>query len=544
MASSLQAMAGRGLLCRSPSKLLSPNLLSPGLFELELGDSTCHNHACNVATFANSGCFDRRWSQIAMGPQAPLNVAACVEAGANVALRKLLLLCCSCSPFACKLTVELQRLRDARSAPCLSQAPPPLPAGGSPCSSASSPGRGAAPSPACGGASPPGGSPASSEWSVGSSDSLSPLVRGCSFDLAGDGGGSADVDAIARDLVSAGYLVQIRDQAASGRPKDARRCLQQLRHRFIVCLGAAARPGAAAWWGSASAGPPAAPGGPDGAVPGAPRAASAPGAMEAMVMAAAGLLCPGDIHFLPEPLVVEPRFRDQFVIAHPTPAYQALLEAVPQCFVGTMERLEAVVSLLCDEMAAAFKEQGLAIPPWRTKQANLSKWVAPQPAAADLSAKLACALGGAPAAAPAAAAPAPQGPRRPLQGPAAPCGAAPAVVTPAAAGAGAGALQFARHGSAEWKTQQPLAPGSKAKSLLAAALRDSSSPRICTPTHAAAARLRAAGAAPVAAGAEAARGPSRAQGDCSGAAIRTVPNEKGFGCITTVRWGTAQHPRR
>jgi hypothetical protein len=74
---------------------------------------------------------------------------------------------------------------------------------------------------------------------------------------------------------------------------------------------------------------------------------------------------------------VEPRFREQFVIAQPTPAYAALLEAVPACFVGTVSRLEAVATLLCEAMAAAFKQQGLPVPPWRSRQATLSKW-APQ----------------------------------------------------------------------------------------------------------------------------------------------------------------------
>jgi len=89
-------------------------------------------------------------------------------------------------------------------------------------------------------------------------------------------GGASDVCGIARELLAAGYLVQLRDEA-EGRPRDVRRCLQQLRHRFIVCLGAQEGGGAAG-----------------------------------------GLLA--------EPLVIEPCFREQFVIAHPTPAYEDMLE--------------------------------------------------------------------------------------------------------------------------------------------------------------------------------------------------------------------------
>lgn len=87
-----------------------------------------------------------------------------------------------------------------------------------------------------------------------------------------------DVEAMACELLAGGYLVQVRDGAQQQeRNKTPRSCLQNLRHRYIVCLGVR----------SAGDGEPA---------------------------------------YLPEPLVVEPRFREQFTIAHPTPAYEALLQ--------------------------------------------------------------------------------------------------------------------------------------------------------------------------------------------------------------------------
>ena len=55
-----------------------------------------------------------------------------------------------------------------------------------------------------------------------------------------------------------------------------------------------------------------------------------------------------------------------------------LLQAVPPCFVGPVHRLETVVKLLCQEMTIAFKSQGLPVPPWRTRQAMLSKWAPAQ----------------------------------------------------------------------------------------------------------------------------------------------------------------------
>eukprot|EP00775_Hariotina_reticulata_P003592 gene3592-3857_t len=132
---------------------------------------------------------------------------------------------------------------------------------------------------------------------------------------------------------------QVRDGAQQQeKTKNPRSCLQNLRHRYIVCLG---------WRSRADAEP----------------------------------------DYLPEPLVVEPRFREQFAIAHPTHEYEALLQSVPPCFVGPAPHLEAVVKLLCEQMVVAFKSQGLPVPPWRSRQALLSKWSPTQ--LAELAAKIA-----------------------------------------------------------------------------------------------------------------------------------------------------------
>jgi uncharacterized protein (TIGR01615 family) len=436
-----------------------------------------------------------------------------------------------------------------------------------------------------------------------------------------DPGGAVDVEGIARELLAAGYLVQLRDEAAGERPRDVRQCLQQLRHRFVVCMGARG----------------------------------------------AGDDCGGEEpHYLAEPLVVEPRFRDQFVIAQPTRAYEALLEAVPPCFVGTAARLEAVVAFLCEEMAGAFKQQGLAVPPWRSKQATLSKW-APQQLAA-LAAKIAgvrraamaggavfaggpaahhaqlqagarpaagavahAAAGSAPAAGrgsepmagvvmavavdgAAASGPQPQFPRdlaaqpahapglpapaqqhgggarhyfpSPVDGPTVkwadlPGGggagvaiaveAADAFMTPPAAmcppppsqqqqqqqqqqqhqvvvtnsNGAATPLKFTRKASAEWKERRPGSGGKKVKSLLAAALKKSGSRGNLSSAAAA-----AAGGAAVAAAAAQQRSGGGGGEDAAAAArraaapIRTTPNEAGWGCITTVRWGAFHDPQQ
>lgn len=73
--------------------------------------------------------------------------------------------------------------------------------------------------------------------------------------------------------------------------------------------------------------------------------------------------------------IVEPRFREQFLISHPTEEYSELLEHVPDVFVGTSSRLIPVVQVLCAEMADSFQIKNLTLPPWRRTQSMLSKWM-------------------------------------------------------------------------------------------------------------------------------------------------------------------------
>lgn len=76
----------------------------------------------------------------------------------------------------------------------------------------------------------------------------------------------------------------------------------------------------------------------------------------------------------PKQVVVEPRFKDQFVIANPTRAYETLLDLVPETFVGTVTDLMAAVDVLCKEMSTSFRRMGRPLPPWRRKKSLASKW--------------------------------------------------------------------------------------------------------------------------------------------------------------------------
>ena len=72
--------------------------------------------------------------------------------------------------------------------------------------------------------------------------------------------------------------------------------------------------------------------------------------------------------------IIDPAFREQFDLAHATPRYQQILNAIPTTFVGTEERLVALVRALCQEIQGVFSEQNATLPPWRDVAAQLSKW--------------------------------------------------------------------------------------------------------------------------------------------------------------------------
>ncbi|KDD73755.1 hypothetical protein H632_c1865p0, partial [Helicosporidium sp. ATCC 50920] len=78
------------------------------------------------------------------------------------------------------------------------------------------------------------------------------------------------------------------------------------------------------------------------------------------------------------PLVVDPCFREQFAIAHPTPRYEALCRAIPAALAIEARALGALVPRLAREMEEAFRTTGAATPPWRRARAMLSKWL-PEP---------------------------------------------------------------------------------------------------------------------------------------------------------------------
>ncbi|CAK7346829.1 unnamed protein product [Dovyalis caffra] len=74
-------------------------------------------------------------------------------------------------------------------------------------------------------------------------------------------------------------------------------------------------------------------------------------------------------------LIVDMDFRSQFELARPTQTYKELINTLPSVFVGTEERLDKVISLLCSAAKESLKEKGLHVPPWRKAKYMQSKWL-------------------------------------------------------------------------------------------------------------------------------------------------------------------------
>ncbi len=79
----------------------------------------------------------------------------------------------------------------------------------------------------------------------------------------------------------------------------------------------------------------------------------------------------------PAPLILDPQFKAQFDIPNPSSAYSTLLESVHEVYLGSYERLEQLVRLLCCEMNRSFETTKGALPPWRSSKAMLSRWMHP-----------------------------------------------------------------------------------------------------------------------------------------------------------------------
>jgi len=75
-----------------------------------------------------------------------------------------------------------------------------------------------------------------------------------------------------------------------------------------------------------------------------------------------------------ERVIIEPNLRSHFVVGRASSTYKRLVDALPECFVGSYAQLTEVVHFVSTHMMASFRESGLDIPPWRRPEALTSKW--------------------------------------------------------------------------------------------------------------------------------------------------------------------------
>lgn len=76
----------------------------------------------------------------------------------------------------------------------------------------------------------------------------------------------------------------------------------------------------------------------------------------------------------PTPVIIDPFFKSQFDIQHPSATYAAILDVMPEVFVGTWRRLEELIRLLCREMRRSFEIAQRPLPPWRTLSSMTTRW--------------------------------------------------------------------------------------------------------------------------------------------------------------------------
>jgi len=139
--------------------------------------------------------------------------------------------------------------------------------------------------------------------------------------------GSVPLSVLASDLALMGYNCSIQYVESPGLAETSNygpegedtRCLELLRHEFLICNGRL-----------------------DGS---------------------------SDHHCL-----IDPQFRDQFLLGKYNEEYEQLLKIVPQEFVGSPLRLQALASVICAEMANVYLSLGISLPPWRKPHAVLGKW--------------------------------------------------------------------------------------------------------------------------------------------------------------------------
>ena len=78
-----------------------------------------------------------------------------------------------------------------------------------------------------------------------------------------------------------------------------------------------------------------------------------------------------------ERLIIDIDFRSEFEIARSTKSYKAVLQTLPQIFVGKPDRLQKIINIVSDAAKQSLKKKGMPLPPWRRADYVKAKWLSP-----------------------------------------------------------------------------------------------------------------------------------------------------------------------
>jgi uncharacterized protein (TIGR01615 family) len=78
--------------------------------------------------------------------------------------------------------------------------------------------------------------------------------------------------------------------------------------------------------------------------------------------------------------IVDPSFKEHFVVQNPTTRYAAILDLIPATVVvASRQQLTRAVAFLATELQRCFEARKVSLPPWRRLKSLLSKWEAGTP---------------------------------------------------------------------------------------------------------------------------------------------------------------------
>ncbi|CAK9143775.1 unnamed protein product [Ilex paraguariensis] len=78
-----------------------------------------------------------------------------------------------------------------------------------------------------------------------------------------------------------------------------------------------------------------------------------------------------------ERLIVDIDFRSEFEIARSTKTYKAILQTLPQIFVGKADRLQKIICIVSEAAKQSLQKKGIHVPPWRKAEYVKAKWLSP-----------------------------------------------------------------------------------------------------------------------------------------------------------------------